>query len=157
MGDNWYYNLKRRMLLIRTIAIKLREEIVLLLLTNQNITTDINLAGRVGNIVNSVNISSEEIEDFIKLLLDIERKGKFFLVDDLEMEIFYIEEICTLEIGYYISIMECIQLINNSKSSGDLLLKDLEENYDNSMRCFNLIDIDHMELKKIKKERKENR
>ena len=101
-----------------------------------------------------LNISSRDLNYFIKDISLLEDSGNFFSSNDLVDEFEYIKENVNLEASYLTNIVDYITIIINPGMNGTLIAEKLEKYHDIDLSCYNQMKINNKQLKQLRKERR---
>jgi len=132
----------------------LKEEFLIMLLTNSWILTDINLADSFSKIKGAIDISNSDMDVFIEKINMLDESANVFYVADLKDEFEFIKENIYLESSYITNMVKRMILLNLPYVSLEILEK-LEEYQEIDIYCYNQIEFNNEGLKKLRKERRD--
>ncbi len=153
-NKDWFNNLKIEIINTSLLLSSIQSRATFVLKTHNWILEDINLCESISHLVDMLNISSRDLNHFIKDINLLENSGDFFSSNDLVDEFEYIKENVNLEASYLTNIVDYITIIINPGINGTLITEKLEKYHDIDLSCYNQMKINNKQLKQLRKERR---
>jgi len=152
--NDWFFEMKTEINDLVLLFKMLKEEFLIMLLTNSWILTDINLADSFSKIKGAIDISNSDMDVFIEKINMLDESANVFYVADLKDEFEFIKENIYLESSYITNMVKRMILLNLPYVSLEILEK-LEEYQEIDIYCYNQIEFNNEGLKKLRKERRD--
>lgn len=153
-NKDWFNNLKIEIINTSLLLSSIQSRATFVLKTHNWILEDINLCESISHLVDMLNISSRDLNRFIKDISLLEDSGDFFSSNDLVDEFEYIKENVNLEASYLTNIVDYINIIINPGINGTIIAEKLEKYHDIDLSCYNQMKINNKQLKQLRKERR---
>ena len=155
MYNDWYYEIKLEVISLALLFKMLKEEVVVMLITNPWILDDVNLCESFCHAREMIDISADDLDKFVENINGLENDSSIFYVADLKDEFEVIKENIHLEVGFITNMINYMAL-SIDFNIDDIELNDrFEEWYDNDTACYSQMKINNDYLKKLRKERKD--
>ena len=152
--NDWFFEMKTEINDLVLLFKMLKEEFLIMLLTNSWILTDINLAESFSKIKGAIDISNSDMDVFIEKINMLDESANVFYIADLKDEFEFIKENIYLESSYITNMVKRMILLNLPYVSLEILEK-LEEYQEIDIYCYNQIEFNNEGLKKLRKERRD--
>lgn len=155
MYNDWYNDLKIEVVDLVLLFKELKEEVILMLLTNSWILEDINLFESFCHLQEMIDISNNDLDEFIKRINLLDNNSSIFYLADLKDEFDYIKENIRLESSYITNMINYMAIVTLPNINGPEIVERLEQYQDNDISCYNQMKINNEGLKRLKKERRD--
>lgn len=154
MYNDWYYELKLKVISLSFLFKMLKEEVVVMMITNPWVLDDINLSESFNNVKEMIDISDSDLNMFVEIINKLENDSNGFYVAELKDEFEIIKENIHLEAGFITNMINnYMMVVNDYTINGQQIDERLDEYLDNDTACYNQMKINNDYLKKLRKER----
>ena len=148
-----FNNLKLDIIKICIDFTKLKQDIILLLITNNWILEDINLFENYVKLQEIIKESDKNLTNLINKTIHLEDSKDSFLIEDIISEFNFIRENIDLEIIYFVNMIFYMELIDNYFLSTESINLLLDMYLQTKEFCYSNMKINNKQLKILKKER----
>ena len=153
--DDLYYEFKLDIVRTAFLLKSVKEDVIIMLHTNKWIADDINLSTSITHLLEMINVSDNELSNFVELIKSLEINSNVFYINDLKDEFEIIKENIKLEAGFILNMIDYMITVDDLTINDNEIVERLEQYLDNDIACYNQMKINNESLKVMRKERKD--
>lgn len=152
---DWFNELKLDIINLVLLFKEIKEDVILMLVTNAWILEDINLFESFEHLKEMIDVSNNDLDNFVERVGLLEDDSNMFNVTDLKDEFDFIKENIKLEVSFITNMVGYMDIVDNFTLDETAIMERLEIYLDVDTACYNQMKINNEQLKQLRKERRD--